>query len=414
MILRARTVLPIVRPPIDDGAVRISGRRVESVGRWKDVSPTNPQEVIDLGEVLLLPGLVNAHCHLDYTAMAGKVPPQKSFTDWLKFMLAAKAEWNYSEFAASWLEGAHMLVRSGTTTVADFENVPELLPEVWSSTPLRVLSFLEMTGVRSRRDPRELVEETAGQLDSLPAGNSRAALAPHAPYSTMPGLLRLSAEFSRQRRWPLSIHLAESKQEFEMFVDGKGEMFHWLRRNQRDMSDCGIGSPVRHLERHGALGANLLAVHVNYLGNRDAALLGRRQVSVVHCPRSHAYFRHDEFPLARLEKAGVNVCLGTDSLVTVRRARREIVELSLFEEMRAFSTAHPRVPATTVLEMTTRCGARALGLAGLAGELSPGAFADFIAIPFNGRRADASDTVVQHRGDVSASMIDAQWAIPPQ
>src|SRR5262249_19331370 len=158
---------------------------------------------------------------------------------------------------------------------------------------------------------------------------------------------------------------------------------------------------------------NLLAVHVNYLGNRDAALLGRRQVSVVHCPRSHFYFRHDDFPLARLTKAGVNVCLGTDSLATVSRPRRESIELSLFDEMRIFAAANPRMPAKTILEMATLHGARALGLAGLAGELSPGAFADLITIPFNGKRADAFDAVVQHRGDVSTSMIDAQWAIPP-
>jgi cytosine/adenosine deaminase-related metal-dependent hydrolase len=413
MILRAHTVLPIARPPIKNGAVQIVDRRIARVGRWKEFSATDPADIVDLGDSILLPGLVNAHCHLDYTAMAGTLPPQKSFIDWLKFMLAAKAEWNYSEYAASWLEGAHMLLRSGTTTVADFEAVPELLPEVWSSTPLRVISFLELTGVRSRRDPRAVLQEATERADSLPPGNSRAALAPHAPYSTVPELLRLSAEFCLSRRWPLSIHLAESKQEFEMFSRARGEMFKWLRRNERDMRDCGRGSPVRHLDRCGVLGAHLLAVHVNYLAKNDAALLGRRNVSVVHCPRSHSYFRHHEFPLARLTKAKVNVCLGTDSLATVSRPRRQTIELSMFEEMRSFAAAHPRIPAKTILEMSTIRGARALGLAGSAGELSAGAFADLITIPFIGKLAEANDAVVQHRGNVSASMIDGQWAIAP-
>jgi len=111
------------------------------------------EKVLDLGEVILLPGLVNAHCHLDYTGMAGEFLPPKSFTDWIKLITAAKGGWTYSDFAQSWLNGAQMLLRNGTTTVADFENVPELLPEVWNATPLRVFSFLEMTGVKAAATP---------------------------------------------------------------------------------------------------------------------------------------------------------------------------------------------------------------------------------------------------------------------
>src|SRR4051812_19551002 len=145
ILLRSRVVLPISQPPIENGAVRISGNRITEVGPWKNISAKSDDHIIDLGEAILLPGLINAHCHLDYTDMAGLMPPQKSFTDWIKLMLAAKSTWNYSEFADSWLHGAQMLLHTGTTTVADFEAVPELLPDVWSSTPLRVISLLEMT-----------------------------------------------------------------------------------------------------------------------------------------------------------------------------------------------------------------------------------------------------------------------------
>src|ERR1700690_2231030 len=138
MLLRARIVLPISSPAIADGAVLISGNHVAAVGAWRDLSYAATGLVKDLGDSVLLPGLVNAHCHLDYTDMAGKVPPQKSFVDWIKLITTAKAEWNYSEYAESWLRGAGMLVRTGTTTVADFEAVPELLPDVWTATTLRV------------------------------------------------------------------------------------------------------------------------------------------------------------------------------------------------------------------------------------------------------------------------------------
>jgi cytosine/adenosine deaminase-related metal-dependent hydrolase len=356
---------------------------------------------------------VNAHCHLDYTDMAGMIPPQKSFTDWIKLILAAKAEWNYSEFAASWLNGASMLLRTGTTTVGDFEAVPELIPDVWSATPLRVISFLELTSVRHRRNPRKIVAEAVDRIESLPSGRSRGALAPHAPYSTVSELIRLAAETARKHRWPTSIHLSESAQEFEMLTRGRGEMFTWLKRNERDKSDCGHGSPVALLERHGALGRNLVAVHVNYLAPKDAALLARRGVSVAHCPRSHHYFRHDTFPWRRLTRAGVNVCLATDSLASVYRYRRQPVELNMFEEMRAFAAAWPGASARTILNMATLNGARALGIAGKAGEISRGAHADLIAIPFKGRPVDVFDAVLNHRGDISAGMINGEWVMPP-
>jgi cytosine/adenosine deaminase-related metal-dependent hydrolase len=136
-------------------------------------------------------------------------------------------------------------------------------------------------------------------------------------------------------------------------------------------------------------------------------------VQVVHCPRSHAYFQHAEFPRHRLAKAGVNLCLGTDSLASVRTVRGQPTELSLFDEMRAFSDAHPGVPPEAVLAMATVNGARALGLRGRAGELRPGAFADWIALPFTGEPKAAAVAVTRHQGPLSASMIDGKWAIRP-
>jgi cytosine/adenosine deaminase-related metal-dependent hydrolase len=362
----------------------------------------------------LLPGLVDAHCHLDYTNMAGQFPPPKVFSDWLKVITSAKSQWSYSDYAESWLDGAHMLVRTGTTTVADIEAVPELLPEVWDSTPLRVLSFLEMTGIRSRRAPQAILQEAVDWIDSLKHSRCGAGLSPHAPYSTLPELVRLSARTARKRKWCLTTHVAESLQEFEMFASGRGEMFDWLQRNARDMSDCGLGSPVQHLERCGALGENLLAVHANYLRGKDAALLGKRKVSVVHCPRSHLYFRHGPFPLRQLTRAGVNICLGTDSLASVFKTRRQSIELNLFEEMRALAAAQEGLSPREILDMATINGARALGMKGKIGELSPRAFADLIAIPFSGKVADIYDSVLHHKGNVAASMIEGQWAIAPE
>src|SRR5215204_6521707 len=130
LLLRARVVVPISQPSIKDGALAISGTRIAAVGSWRELASCGARHIQDLGEVILLPGLVNAHCHLDYTNMAGLFPPQRRFTDWVKLITTEKAQWIFSDYAKSWLDGAKMLVRSGTTTVADIEAVPELLPEV--------------------------------------------------------------------------------------------------------------------------------------------------------------------------------------------------------------------------------------------------------------------------------------------
>ncbi len=413
LLLRARIVLPVSRPPIPDGAVLVMGRRVGAAGRWRDLAARSRQETLDLGERVLMPGLVNGHCHLDYTDMAGQLPPPKVFSDWLKLITETKAGWGYSDYARSWQHGAAMLVRTGTTCVADIEAVPEQLPVAWAATPLRVFSFVEMIGIKGQRPARAIVQEAVKRIGALKRGRNRAGLSPHAPYSTVPELMRLSAETARRRNWRLATHVAESALEFEMFTQARGQMFDWLQRSGRDMSDCGLGSPVEHLERCGVLGENLLAAHANYLAHGDAALLGRRKVHVVHCPRCHFYFRHDRFPLRRLVKAGVNVCLGTDSLASVYKARRQHVELNLFEEMRLLAKNEPSLSAEKLVRMVTLNGARALGLGGQIGEVTEGGLADLIALPFTGKTADVYRGVLHHPGEVAASMIDGQWAVEP-
>ena len=432
-IARARVVLPISRPPIEDGAVTLSGERIVGVSRWSEVPVADRENVVDLGEAILLPGLINAHCHLDYTDMVGQIPPPRMFSDWIKAIVALKGAWSYADFAQSWLRGARMLLRTGTTTVADVEAVPELIPEMWNATPLRVISFRELISLKSRFAVGELVDTAAREWAALPSGGtsppsthsaeslgtsleprhiSRVGLSPHAPYSTTAELLQLAARTARKHHWRLTTHVAESEQEFEMFMYGQGQLHDWLQ-SQRDMSDCGRGSPVQHLERCGYLSEDLLAVHTNYLWRDDAALLATRKVSVVHCPHSHAYFRHLLFPYAELAAAGINVCLGTDSLASTLSSRREHPELNLFSEMQAFATQRPEVSPAMILRMATINGAAALGQSGAVGELSPNALADLIVLPFAGKLKEAEAAAVHHDGNVAAAMINGHWVVRP-
>ncbi len=411
--LRARVILPVSRPAIEDGAVFISRGRIAAVGRWRELRRKAPARVRDLGEVILLPGLVNAHCHLDYTDMAGAIPPPKNFLDWIEGIIALKAAWCYSDFAQSWLNGAMQLLRSGCTTVADIEAVSELLPEVWTATPLRVLSFLELISVRGRQRPTTLVRQAVQKVRSLPPGRSSAALSPHALYTTNPELLKAARRASHRARWPLTMHVAESALETEMFCHRRGPLFDWLRRNGRDMGDCGAGSPLQQLAALKLLDPNFLAVHVNQLAPGDATLLARARAHVVHCPRSHAYFRHAPFPFAELHAAGVNLCLGTDSLASIGKDGRRKPVLDLFAELRAFARQQPSLAPEEFLDLVTRNAAAALGQRGQVGELTRRAHADLLVLRSDAPLAQATETVVHTAPDLAGVMIGGAWAIEP-
>ncbi len=414
MLLRARHLFPVTAPPIEDGAVVISGDRLVAVGAWADLHSRHGGPVIDLGEVVLLPGLVNAHCHLDYTHFAAHLPPPRSFSAWIQGVLALKAGWSFSEYAASWIEGARQLVRSGCTTVLDIEAVPELLPEAWASTPLRVISALEMTGVRSARTDAEILGVALAKGESLHHPRNRWALSPHAPYSTRRELLVRTAEAARLRDLLITLHVAESAEELAMFLRAEGPMHQWLQPQRHEDTSVGGGlSPVAYVAGTGLLGPHTLLAHVNYLQAGDAARLGRSGTHVVHCPRSHDYFGHDAFPLAELQAAGVNLCLGTDSLLSVRRLGRPRLELDLFEELRGCCDRHPGLSPEALLALVTSSAARAIGRDGELGELRAGTLADLIAVPMNGGCDTVAGRILEHVGPVTASMIGGVWAVAP-
>jgi cytosine/adenosine deaminase-related metal-dependent hydrolase len=381
------------------------------VGSWSEIReiPKAAQgPVIDLGEVAVFPGLVNAHCHLDYTAMTGLLMPPREFPDWIKGILTLKSQWTDSEFADSWLLGARQQLETGTTTVANIETRAHQLAGLRAATPLRIFSFLEMTGIRSGREPERILAEAMEVLKSLPPNRGGVGLSPHAPYSTSPELLRVVADAARRDGWRITCHVAESEPEFDMFMYRRGSLFSWLE-NQRPNADCGLGSPVQHLHRYGLLDAPLLAVHVNCLWGDDARRLAARGASVVHCPRSHAYFSHPRFQREALTEAGVPICIGTDSLASTRASRDGAPVLSLIDELRTLASDDPGLSPRRMLAEVTVNPARALGLKSVLGELSTGALADLLVIPHAGSVSTVEESLIHHRGSVAATMIGGRW-----
>lgn len=404
MLVRARHLVPAAGSLVPNGALRLRDGRIAWSGPWPDAARAHGEPVLDLGDAVLIPGLVNAHCHLDYTSLAGQLAPPKAFPDWIKAILAAKSSCSEEDFDRSWLLGAAQLLQSGTTTVANIETRPHALARLRDATPLRIHSFAELTGVRAARNPRTLVEEAAATLASLPVERGALGLSPHAPYSTLPDLLVHASTTARRRGWRLTSHIAESREEFEMFMYRRGPMHDWLR-SQRPDSDCGLGSPVRHAAANGLLGPDFIAVHVNYLWDDDARLLGSHGVSVAHCPRSHAYFQHRRFPSQELAEAGVNLCLGTDSLASTRTRPGAPATLSMFDEMQELAAHDDTLTPAEILARATVHGARALGLEGSIGTLHPGGLADFCALPARAADADLHEAILHHHGPVLATWI---------
>lgn len=400
---------------IQDGGLLIEQGRVLRAGPWSEVSRDLPAgiPVEDLGNALVFPGLVNAHCHLDYTDFAGKLIAPRSFADWIKAMLALKSAQSYTDYSFSWLRGAGMLVKHGVTSVLDIEAVPELLPDVLPATPLRITTCLEITGIRDNLDAEAVLAGAVRWLKAVGAGEGRLerhrpGLSPHALYSTRPELLALAAREARALSWPLTVHLAESQEEFDMFTRRQGPLWDWLHKQRNAGSEL-PGSPVSLAQRSGVLEARVIAAHVNFLAPGDARILAERGVSVVHCPRSHAYFGHRRFPLEELRGLGVRTCVGTDSLATVKGRPGSGLELDLFEELRVMSASWPSLSAEFLVGQVTTEPAAAMGLEGRAGTLEAGAFADLAVISHDGDASSSAQAVVGHRGPVSATMIDGVW-----
>ena len=405
MLLRARIVLPVSRPPIFDGAVRVEHGCVAEVGKWSDLCG----DAEDLGDVILMPGLVNAHCHLDYTSLAGRIPAPDTFNEWISGIMRHKEEMGDGAWRESWLKGAKQCVQRGTTTVGNIETRPDLLEKLWSKTPLRLLSFLELMVVRPESDSESVVQEAVNWLQNNEPPRGAVGLSPHAQYTVKPDALLKCTEASKEHGWRMAMHLAESADEADMFLRSSGPLYQRLANVGRDMSDCGGYSSVERASGRGLLNHKLLAVHGNYINENDIRLLAESGSSVAHCPRSHDYFGHVPLRFEELRAAGVNVCLGTDSLATVEEADSK---LDMFEEMRMFHGKYPDVSPEVITFMVTVNGAKALGWAGEVGEISTGACADLLAFPYSGPAESVYEGVIEHRGPV-AVMVDGQWEIHP-
>jgi aminodeoxyfutalosine deaminase len=409
MIVRARMVVTMDAAPIQDGAVRVAGNRIVEVGKFSAFASDN-DEIIDLGECVLLPGLINAHCHLDYTCLRGKIPRQKSFTDWIRVINAEKGKLTAEDYVTSINAGFAEAQRFGTTTIANLTAFPELIAKI--RPPIRTWWFAELIDVREPERANEIVESATDSLKRV----ENWGLAPHAPFTASETLFRGCQEIALRENILLTTHLAESREEMEMFRDASGPLYQFMKEIGREMKDCGHETPLQlflrqlHFsQRDPSVRAGQavsfgktdgwIVAHLNEPSGGDFDLLReiRDKFSIAHCPRSHAYFGHVPFQFERLQRLGFNVCLGTDSLASND-------DLSLFAEMRAFQKEFPKVPPERILKMVTVNPARALRRENELGKIERGSLADMIALPFT-TSENVHQTILNFVGKVPWFML---------
>jgi len=400
MLYLADIVLPISSPPLAHGAVRVEGSEVVAVGLAADLPPQPGETVTDLGASTLLPGLINAHCHLDFTRFKGAIAAKQSFTEWIKTINALRRSFTTQDYIDAIAEGFEMLAQGGVTTVANIEAFPELLPHL-PVPPLRTWWFLELIDVRSRINGDETLLGALSFFEKHPEWLGGFGLSPHAPYTASVDLYRLARTCGEKYGMLSTTHIAESVEEHEMFSHAKGPLYNFLGSLGRDNSDCGQGSALSHLVEHGVIGSNCIIAHLNYLQDYDYELVARSGASVVHCPKCHTYFGHAPFPMKALREYGVNVCLGTDSLASNS-------SLDMRSEMREAQTLHG-LTDRDVLEMVLLNGARALGQAGKLGQISPGSVADLVVFPHAGApEPDPYRRVVQSHEEPNLLLVNGR------
>lgn len=377
MIVRVHAgwIVPIATPPLRHGWIDVDTARGEIVGVGAEGAAPSPAPsfVVDISEAVILPGLINAHTHLELSHLAGAVPPAASFGAWVRSMLGVRVD---SPATAGTVHDAVLaaittMEATGTVGIGDIGNtaasvLPLAASSLWGVHFREALGFRRVDAERVAADTMRAVRRT--HHDLCAGGTTRIvpSVAPHAPYSTSAPLIRSLAAGYAPARAVSSIHLGESAEELEFLAQGTGplrDLLGDLGSWDPEWTAPGLG-PVAYLEQLGALHGSVLVVHGTQLTRSELDVLAAAGAPLVLCSRSNRWVGAGVPPVAAAFAAGVSVAIGTDSLASVE-------DLNLFAELACLRGIARDVPANLLLRAATLGGARALGTAGL-GVLAPG------------------------------------------
>lgn len=374
-ILKADWVVPMAGPALHDGCVVVRDGRILAIGPSAQLTAQHPDaELIDRPGCTILPGLVNAHTHLELSEFRSGQPPA-TFVDWIARLVPrgqVTADDVRASVARSVPIGVAQCLRFGVTCVGDISRHCAVTRPLLTRGPLRVVSYGEIQAMAARRT---LLEERL-QIAADPTGVSdflRVAVSPHAPYSIEPDGYRRCLEVAAANRLPLATHLAETPDESPFLARHQGPFRELWRLIGAwdDRVPTFEGGPIRFAKAIGLLDYPTLLAHVNYCDDAEMDLLSQSPASVVYCPRTHAYFNHPPHRWRQMLARGVNVAVGTDSCASSP-------DLNLLAELRVLRRLAPDAPAAELWAMATTRAARAVQMDLEVGSLEPGKRADLI------------------------------------
>ena len=378
----ARWVVPVSAPPIARGTLVEREGRIAWVGPRDDAPAlAGGDDDVELGDAILLPGLVNAHCHLELTAMRGFLDGL-AFREWiLRLTSARRAVLDAPALLDAARLGVEEGVRAGVTTFADTGDSGGGF-DAMLEYGVRGICYREVFGPDPAQCERA-VAELREKVEAMRVRETplvRVGLSPHAPYTVSDPLYRAATALARELAVPVAVHIAESELEAELVAAGAGSFADGLR--QRGIAVAPRArSPIALLDALGVLAVDPLLIHCVRVDDDDVRMIARHRCAVAHCPASNARLAHGVAPLAELLAAGVDVGIGSDSVASNDR-------MDLLDEARLallFATARANAPNTLstadVLELATLRGARALRLDRVIGSLEVGKAADLAAFP---------------------------------
>lgn len=385
---RAAWIVPIEGPPLADGWVLVDGEQIVAVGRGvaRDGVPER-----DLGARAIMPGVVNAHTHLELSYLHERIPPAEEFTDWIRAVVAARrTEPDPSSPAIlqaidAAIAHAHAC---GTTAVGDISNTLVTVGPLQRSAIGGVV-FSELIRFRAP-DPAAFVGDAIAQLAAIEIGGPvRVSLAAHAPYSVAPQVFAEIRRAVDRVGEVYSVHLSESRAESEFVATGQGPWRAFLEEVgawNPEWTPAGT-SPVEYLDAAGFLGPRALVVHGVQMSREDLDIVRRHGATLVSCPRSNVLTGAGVPPVKRFFESGVRIAIGTDSLASTP-------DLNVFAEMAEMRRLAPEVPARVILTSATRHGAHALGMADTLGTIEPGKSSRLLSVALAGRVADVEEYLV--------------------
>lgn len=389
VLLRAAWVCPIAVPPMADGWVHVDAGRVLGVGQGHDAPAAD--RVIDCGAAALLPGLVNAHAHLELSWLRGRVPPAPDFLTWVGRLMAERCDGEGADEARVAAAAARAVVEmqaGGTVAVGDTANAL-VSPAVLAEASMPAVVFHELLGFRDV-DGRAAVEASLIRCAAVAREGVRVVPAAHAPYSVSPELFVALRDAVRRQSPPLtSIHVGESAAEVRLLDGGDGpwrERLVELGAWREHWTPPGRG-PGDYLCDLGVIAPGTLVVHGLQLTDRELARIARAGATLVTCPRSNAWVGCGSPPLARFVDSGVRLAVGTDSLASAP-------DLNLFGELAEMRRLAPEIPARRLLHAATQGGADALGLGSELGAITTGRRAALIRVDIPHGAADPEEALV--------------------